>query len=56
MVSENRVMNDSVGLTWLIDVFEKNTKDHTKGVYFLLIIDGHGRHPTTDFDLFYSRH
>jgi hypothetical protein len=55
-VSENGWTNNSLGLTWLTDVFEKHTKDRTKGVYRLLILDGHGSHTTADFDLFCSEH
>jgi hypothetical protein len=32
-VSNNGWTNDSLGLNWLMDVFEKHTKDRTKGVY-----------------------
>jgi hypothetical protein len=55
-VSENGWTNDSLGLTWLTDVFEKYTKDRTKGVYRLLILDGHGSHSTPEFDLFCTEH
>lgn len=41
-----------MGLTWLTDVFEKYTKDRTKGIYRLLILDGHRSHITPEFDLF----
>ena len=55
-VSENGWTNNSLGLTWLTDVFEKHTKDRTKGVYRLLILDGHGSHSTPEFDLFCTEH
>jgi hypothetical protein len=55
-VSDNGWTNDSLGLNWLTDVFEKHTKDRTKGVYRLLILDGHGSHSTPEFDLFCSEH
>ena len=55
-VRENGWTNDSLGLAWLTDVFEKHTKDRTKGVYRLLILDGHGSHSTAAFDLFCSEH
>jgi hypothetical protein len=48
--------DDSLGLTWLTDIFEKHTKDRTKGVYRLLILDGHGSHSTPEFDLFCKEH
>jgi len=37
-------------------VFKKHTKDHTRGVYRLLILDGHRSHKTPEFDLFYTKH
>ena len=55
-VSENGWTTDSLGLTWLTDVFEKHTKDRTKGVYRLLVLDGHGSHSTPEFDLFCKEH
>ena len=47
---------DVLGLTWLKNVFEKHTAHHTKGVYRLLILDGHGSHLTPEFDLFCKDH
>jgi hypothetical protein len=55
-VSENGWTNDSLGLTWLTDVFEKHTRARTRGVYRLLILDGHGSHSTPQFNLFCSEH
>ena len=37
-------------------MFEKHTVHHTKGVYRLLILDGHGSHLTPEFDLFCKEH
>jgi hypothetical protein len=37
-------------------VFYSHTKDRTKGVYRLLILDGHGSHVTPEFDLFCKDH
>jgi hypothetical protein len=37
-------------------VFEKYTAQRTKGVYRLLILDGHGSHGTPEFDLFCKEH
>ena len=51
-VSANGWTNDSLGFDWLTQVFEKHTKDRTKGVYRLLILDGHGSHSMAEFDLF----
>ena len=47
---------NALGLTWLIKVFEKYTKDRTVGNYRLLILDGHGSYETPEFDLFYKEH
>src|ERR1700722_5588139 len=55
-VSENGWTDDSLGLTWLTDVFQKHTVYRTKGVYRLFILDGYGSHSTPDFDLFCSEH
>lgn len=55
-VSKNGWTNDTLGLGWLTKVFEKHTKDRTKGVYRLLILDGHGSHSTPEFDLFCKDH
>lgn len=51
-VSDNGWTTDQLGLTWLTDVFHPYTKDRTKGVYRLLVLDGHGSHVTPKFDLF----
>jgi DDE superfamily endonuclease len=37
-------------------VFEKHTAHRTKGVYRLLILDGHSSHVTPEFDLFAKEH
>jgi hypothetical protein len=37
-------------------VFEKYTVHRTRGVYRLLILDGHGSHLTPEFDLFCKEH
>lgn len=55
-VSENGWTDDELGLTWLEHVFEKHTVHRTKGVYRLLILDGHGSHVTPAFDLFCKEH
>jgi DDE superfamily endonuclease len=51
-VSENGWIDDKLGLIWLQNVFEKHTAHWTKGVYRLLILDGHGSYVTLEFDLF----
>jgi hypothetical protein len=55
-VSENGWTDNELGLTWLKNVFEKHTAPRTKGVYRLLILDGHGSHLTPEFDLFCTEH
>ena len=54
--SENGWTNDIIGLTWLKTVFHKHTIHRTKGVYRLLILDGHGSHITLEFNLFCKDH
>jgi hypothetical protein len=54
-VSENGWTDNELGLKWL-KVFEKHTAHRTKGVYRLLILDGHGSHGTPEFDLFCKEH
>jgi hypothetical protein len=55
-VSENSWTDNELGLKWLEHVFEKHTAHCTKGVYRLLILDGHGSHVTPEFDLFCKEH
>ena len=55
-VSENGWTDDILGLTWLKEVFEKHSVYRTRGVYRLLILDGHGSHLTPEFDLFCAEH
>jgi DDE superfamily endonuclease/helix-turn-helix, Psq domain/Tc5 transposase DNA-binding domain len=55
-VSENGWTDNALGLTWLEQVFERHTVYHTKGVYRLLILDGHGSHLSPEFDLFCREH
>ena len=55
-VSENGWTDNELGLTWLKEVFEKHTAHQTKGVYRLLILDGHGSHVAPEFDLFCKEH
>src|SRR5450432_4940930 len=55
-VSANGWTDDKLGLIWLQNVFEKHTAPRTKGVYRLLILDGHGSHGTPEFDLFAKEH
>ena len=55
-LSEKGWTNDQLGLLWLKTVFEPYTAPRTKGVYRLLILDGHGSHTTPEFDLFCTEH
>lgn len=41
--------NDSIGLAWLTQVFDRYTKRKALQKYRLLIVDGHGSHLTRDF-------
>jgi hypothetical protein len=50
-VSENGWTTNERGLEW-IQHFDKHTKTRTKGVYRLLILDGHESHHSTDFELY----
>jgi hypothetical protein len=42
-------MNNEIGLAWLKQVFDCNTKAKAQSSYQLLILDGHGSHLTMDF-------
>jgi DDE superfamily endonuclease len=55
-VSENSWTDNELGLTWLREVFEKHTAHHIKGIYRLLILDGHSSHMAPEFDLFCKEH
>jgi hypothetical protein len=55
-LSEKGWTDDKLGLIWLQSVFEKHTAHRTRGVYRLLILDGHGSHVTPEFDLFAKEH
>ena len=47
-VSNNGQTDNILGLTWLKDMFEKYTVHRIKGVYRLLILDGHSSHLTPE--------
>jgi hypothetical protein len=47
---------DTLNFLWLTTIFEEATSGRNRGVYRLLILDGHGSHPTPEFDLFYKEH
>ncbi|KAI1665406.1 Pogo transposable element [Pyrenophora tritici-repentis] len=41
--------NNDIGLAWLKEVFERETRRHASTGYRLLLLDGHGSHVTMDF-------
>jgi hypothetical protein len=41
--------NNDIGLHWLKEVFERQTRRHASTGYRLLLLDGHGSHVTMDF-------
>jgi hypothetical protein len=49
--SQNGWTTNELGLEW-IKHFDKHTKARTAGVYRLLILDGHGSHHSTTFELY----
>jgi hypothetical protein len=55
-VSNKGWTDDSLGVAWLIEVFEKHTKDRTREVSRLLILNGHRSYSSPEFDLFYLEH
>ena len=46
-MSENGWTDNSIGLAWLQNCFDAQTKDCKKGEYRMLLIDGHASHITT---------
>jgi DDE superfamily endonuclease/Tc5 transposase DNA-binding domain/helix-turn-helix, Psq domain len=48
-VSENGWTSNMLGLEWLIQVFERKTREKAAGARRLLIADGHGSHIRADF-------
>src|SRR5438876_7493949 len=55
-VSENGWTNNEISFEWLINIFDRYTKDRTVGQYRLLILDGHGSHVTPQFDQYCMEH
>tara|TARA_R110002003_G_scaffold410_1_gene19556 strand:+ start:3648 stop:5516 length:1869 start_codon:yes stop_codon:yes gene_type:complete len=41
--------NNDIGLAWLKQVFDRETKSKARSTWRLLILDGHGSHVTMDF-------
>jgi DDE superfamily endonuclease/Tc5 transposase-like DNA-binding protein/Psq-like protein len=50
--SENGWTTDTIGLHWLKEVFEPQSRRYSTGAKRLLILDGHSSHLTADFDIF----
>ncbi|OJD22097.1 hypothetical protein ACJ73_06562 [Blastomyces percursus] len=50
--SPNGWTDNELGSYWIKEVFDRQTRHHTKGQYRLLIMDGHGSHATPELDLF----
>jgi hypothetical protein len=48
-VSDNGWTTDELGVKW-VKHFNRHTASRTRGVYRLLILDGHSSHATPDFD------
>ena len=55
-VSGSGWSNDSLGLAWLQQVFDRFTKDKARRKYRLLLMDGHGSHLTEEFLEYCHRH
>lgn len=49
-ISPNGWTTDEIGLWWLQKSFIPSTASRTRGRYRLLILDGHGSHPTLQSD------
>jgi hypothetical protein len=54
-VTKNGWTTNERGLDW-VQHFNQHTKDRTKGVYRLLILDGHESHHSADFELYCKDH
>jgi hypothetical protein len=48
-VSDNGWTTDELGVEW-VKHFDRHTASRTRGVYRLLVLDGHGSHATPEFD------
>jgi hypothetical protein len=55
-VSENGWTSNTLGLEWLIQVFERKTREKAAGARRLLIADGHGSHIRADFIAYCMEH
>jgi hypothetical protein len=49
-LSDTGWTNDELGLYWVKEVFDPNTRNRAVGQYRLLILDSHGSHNTPEFD------
>jgi hypothetical protein len=50
-LSDNGWTNNELGVEW-IKHFNRHTESYTRGMYRLLILDGHDSHATPEFDQF----
>ena len=48
--------NNEIGLAWLKDVFDRNTRAKARHSWRLLIVDGHGSHVSMEFIEYCSAH
>jgi hypothetical protein len=55
-VSQNGWTSDEIGLRWLQKQFIPLTNHRTRGIYRLLVLDGHGSHLTPQFDQICAEH
>ena len=55
-VSANGWTTDEIGLRWLQKQFIPSTNSRTRGVYRLLVLDGHGSHLTPQLDQICAEH
>ena len=53
-LSENGWINDDLGYKWLVEVFDKYTKNRVVDKYRLLLLDDYKSHFTSEFDQFYK--
>ena len=51
--TQNGWTNNETGFEWLKH-FDQHTTNRSKGVYRLLILDGHGSHHSADFEMYYE--
>ena len=55
-VSDKGWSNNEIGVHWLRDTFDLNTKSRTTGSHRLLVLDGHGSHVSSEFVEYAEQH